>query len=290
MNARYYNPNTGRFISQDSYKGSEYEPWTQNLYVYTGNNPVNMVDPTGHRPVFATYDSDGGVQNKFNWWEAPEEIYAYTDSGGRGGRRSRGGSGGTGGGSGSGGESGSSGVDSGNDTGSIILVPSLTELYNNTQKMHDELLNNPYAYYSNLPITGVYFYDFTFSCGNIAALTVGTSYVVNLNEGWVAEYNHLGGGLSVGPVPMSLQITEGVVSGDITKPEMYTGWFREFSASVLFSNTSAVATESPLSNPYKNTPGAVIQTGNGLDIPNLGISGGYAYYTLNKVKYINGGT
>ena len=38
MNARYYNPKTGRFISQDSYKGSAYEPWTQNLYSYTGNN------------------------------------------------------------------------------------------------------------------------------------------------------------------------------------------------------------------------------------------------------------
>ncbi len=55
MNARYYNPNTGRFISQDSYKGSAYEPWTQNLYTYTGNNPVNYTDPTEHffGPLFS---------------------------------------------------------------------------------------------------------------------------------------------------------------------------------------------------------------------------------------------
>ena len=33
---------------QDTYKGSVWEPWTQNLYVYVGNNPVNYVDPTGH--------------------------------------------------------------------------------------------------------------------------------------------------------------------------------------------------------------------------------------------------
>ena len=51
MKARYYNPNTGRFLSQDSYKGSTYEPWTQNLYTYTGNNPVNFIDPTGHKVV-----------------------------------------------------------------------------------------------------------------------------------------------------------------------------------------------------------------------------------------------
>ena len=48
MNARFYNPSTGRFNSQDSYSGNPYDPWTQNLYTYCGNNPTNMVDPTGH--------------------------------------------------------------------------------------------------------------------------------------------------------------------------------------------------------------------------------------------------
>ena len=48
MNARYYNPSTARFLSQDTYTGSASDPWTQHLYAYCNNNPVNMVDPTGH--------------------------------------------------------------------------------------------------------------------------------------------------------------------------------------------------------------------------------------------------
>ena len=48
MNSRFYQPSTGRFLSQDSYSGNPYDPWTQHLYVYCGNNPTSMIDPTGH--------------------------------------------------------------------------------------------------------------------------------------------------------------------------------------------------------------------------------------------------
>lgn len=60
MNARYYNPNTGRFLTQDSYSGNPYDPWTQHLYSYCGNNPTNYVDPTGHIAE-ATAGGGGGV-------------------------------------------------------------------------------------------------------------------------------------------------------------------------------------------------------------------------------------
>ena len=52
MNARFYNPATGRFLTQDTYSGNPYDTWTQHLYSYCGNNPVNMVDPTGHFSVY----------------------------------------------------------------------------------------------------------------------------------------------------------------------------------------------------------------------------------------------
>jgi RHS repeat-associated protein len=48
LRARYYNSNTGSFITQDTYTGTLEDPLTQNLYTYTGNNPINLADPSGH--------------------------------------------------------------------------------------------------------------------------------------------------------------------------------------------------------------------------------------------------
>ena len=48
LNARYYNPEDGRFMTEDSYRGEIMKPETGHLYVYCANNPVNYVDPSGH--------------------------------------------------------------------------------------------------------------------------------------------------------------------------------------------------------------------------------------------------
>ncbi len=44
MRARYYNPNTGRFLSEDPI-------WSTNLYPYADNDPINKFDPSGDVPV-----------------------------------------------------------------------------------------------------------------------------------------------------------------------------------------------------------------------------------------------
>ena len=48
LNARYYDPNNGRFVTQDTYRGELNKPNTQHMYVYCANNPINYVDPSGH--------------------------------------------------------------------------------------------------------------------------------------------------------------------------------------------------------------------------------------------------
>ncbi|RDY25939.1 hypothetical protein CG710_022095, partial [Lachnotalea glycerini] len=47
------------FLTQDTDTGSLEDPLTQNLYTYTGNNPVNYVDPSGHSyHEYASYGSN----------------------------------------------------------------------------------------------------------------------------------------------------------------------------------------------------------------------------------------
>jgi RHS repeat-associated protein len=47
LRARYLNPSEGRFQTRDTHEGSMFEPITLHKYLYTGNDPVNKVDPSG---------------------------------------------------------------------------------------------------------------------------------------------------------------------------------------------------------------------------------------------------
>ncbi len=48
LRARYYDPNLGRFTTEDSYWGEDNNPLSLNLYTYCMNDPIQYVDPTGH--------------------------------------------------------------------------------------------------------------------------------------------------------------------------------------------------------------------------------------------------
>jgi RHS repeat-associated protein len=48
LRARWYDPATGRFLTRDPFPGLVTLPSTQHPYVYVGNNPVNLVDPSGN--------------------------------------------------------------------------------------------------------------------------------------------------------------------------------------------------------------------------------------------------
>ena len=48
LNARYYDPENGRFLTPDTYRGDLQNPDTLHLYAYCKNNPVNRADPSGH--------------------------------------------------------------------------------------------------------------------------------------------------------------------------------------------------------------------------------------------------
>lgn len=81
MNARYYNPETGRFISQDTYSGNPFDPWTQHLYSYCGNNPVNMIDPTGHLATLAQlYDRQSELQSQYDALISQAKKYEATSA------------------------------------------------------------------------------------------------------------------------------------------------------------------------------------------------------------------
>jgi RHS repeat-associated protein len=49
--ARYYDPDTARFINQDSYLGESSTPPSLHRYLYAYGNPTVWVDPTGNVPV-----------------------------------------------------------------------------------------------------------------------------------------------------------------------------------------------------------------------------------------------
>ena len=53
LRARYYSSGNGRFVSQDSWQGSIYNPLTLHRYIYADANPVIFIDPLGKFSVLS---------------------------------------------------------------------------------------------------------------------------------------------------------------------------------------------------------------------------------------------
>ena len=51
LRARYYNPNTGRFLSRDPEDGKAKIPASLHKYLYAGGDPVNARDPRGREDL-----------------------------------------------------------------------------------------------------------------------------------------------------------------------------------------------------------------------------------------------
>ena len=66
MNARYYDPANGRFISQDSYRGELTDSGQWHLYVYCANNPINYTDPSGHS-LWSFLEDNRPISFKYRW-------------------------------------------------------------------------------------------------------------------------------------------------------------------------------------------------------------------------------
>ncbi len=77
--SRYYSSSLGRFTSADSFNGYTVNPQSLNLYAYTQNNPLTLIDPTGHDPSAADdvdyYDDE--AQEKAR--EYQEGVEGYTE-------------------------------------------------------------------------------------------------------------------------------------------------------------------------------------------------------------------
>ena len=86
LNARYYNPEDGRFLSEDTYRGATNEPDTQHLYAYCADNPINYVDPSGHKytrvweQLWGKYWYDKSNHKKYGKYGNVRKAKRSTDS------------------------------------------------------------------------------------------------------------------------------------------------------------------------------------------------------------------
>jgi RHS repeat-associated protein len=77
LRARYYNPNTGRFLSRDPDDGKFWDPKTLHKYLYANGDPINQSDPSGRGAIFEYEFNIGNITYKIalhsahHYWALP---------------------------------------------------------------------------------------------------------------------------------------------------------------------------------------------------------------------------
>ena len=72
LQSRYYNPEWGRFHNADAIVAVTGELLSGNMFAYCKNNPINMYDDTGYRPVFVNEDDQDAYDE---WASLQQELY-----------------------------------------------------------------------------------------------------------------------------------------------------------------------------------------------------------------------
>jgi hypothetical protein len=75
--ARYYLPEIGRFISEDSYKGTLPDIQSQNRYIYCTNNPLKYIDPSGHISMKTDFEAMEEIDKMHEGSEVHKIVQAY---------------------------------------------------------------------------------------------------------------------------------------------------------------------------------------------------------------------
>jgi RHS repeat-associated protein len=75
--ARYYKPEMGRFISEDTYKGSLWNSQSQNGYAYVENNPLIYTDPSGFKPYAMKIDDNYTILYTGRVIESARNAYGF---------------------------------------------------------------------------------------------------------------------------------------------------------------------------------------------------------------------
>ena len=77
LRARYFNPNTGRFWTMDTYAGDNQNPISMHKYLYCGDDPVNETDPEG-QDFMATITTVMNIFTQLGMTPYASEIKAET--------------------------------------------------------------------------------------------------------------------------------------------------------------------------------------------------------------------